>query len=98
MMLSEAGLKTHFWAEAINTVCFTQNRSIIVKRHKKIDYEVLHKRKLNINFLHVFGCPCYIFNNRDHLGKFDAKADDGIFVGYSLISKAFRVQYSLKGH
>nr|GEW99402.1 hypothetical protein [Tanacetum cinerariifolium] len=27
----------------------------------------------------------------DHLGKFDGKADEGFFVGYSLNSKAFRV-------
>ncbi|GJS98482.1 putative ribonuclease H-like domain-containing protein [Tanacetum coccineum] len=28
---------------------------------------------------------------RDHLGKFDGKADEGFFVGYSTNSKAFRV-------
>ncbi|GJW13678.1 retrovirus-related pol polyprotein from transposon TNT 1-94 [Tanacetum coccineum] len=28
---------------------------------------------------------------RDHLGKFDEKADDGYLLGYSLVSKAFRV-------
>ncbi|GJU74765.1 putative ribonuclease H-like domain-containing protein [Tanacetum coccineum] len=28
---------------------------------------------------------------KDHLGKFDGKADEGFFVGYSLNSKAFRV-------
>ncbi|GJR75576.1 ribonuclease H-like domain-containing protein [Tanacetum coccineum] len=27
----------------------------------------------------------------DHLGKFDGKADEGFFVGYSLNSKSFRV-------
>ncbi|GJY18012.1 hypothetical protein Tco_0389503 [Tanacetum coccineum] len=27
----------------------------------------------------------------DHLGKFDEKADDGFFLGYSLVAKAFRV-------
>ncbi|GKC78468.1 putative ribonuclease H-like domain-containing protein, partial [Tanacetum coccineum] len=32
-----------------------------------------------------------ILNTIDHLGKFDGKADDGFFVGYSLNSKAFRV-------
>nr|GEZ09340.1 hypothetical protein [Tanacetum cinerariifolium] len=32
-----------------------------------------------------------IFNTLDHLGKFDAKGDEGYFVGYSLSSKAFRV-------
>nr|GEX55834.1 ribonuclease H-like domain, reverse transcriptase, RNA-dependent DNA polymerase [Tanacetum cinerariifolium] len=29
--------------------------------------------------------------SRDHLGKFDGKADEGFFVGYSVHSKAFRV-------
>ncbi|GKB81697.1 hypothetical protein Tco_0948592, partial [Tanacetum coccineum] len=33
----------------------------------------------------------YIHNHKDHLGKFDEKADDGYLLGYSLISKAFRV-------
>ncbi|GJZ65445.1 putative ribonuclease H-like domain-containing protein [Tanacetum coccineum] len=38
-----------------------------------------------------FGCPVTILNIIDHLGKFDGKADEGFFVGYSLNSKAFRV-------
>ncbi|GJX00038.1 hypothetical protein Tco_0183951 [Tanacetum coccineum] len=33
----------------------------------------------------------YIHNHKDHLGKFDEKADDGYLLGYSLVSKAFRV-------
>ncbi|GJU95266.1 retrovirus-related pol polyprotein from transposon TNT 1-94 [Tanacetum coccineum] len=36
-------------------------------------------------------CPIFIHNHKDHLGKFDEKADDGYFLGYSLVSKAFRV-------
>ncbi|GKE94142.1 retrovirus-related pol polyprotein from transposon TNT 1-94, partial [Tanacetum coccineum] len=35
--------------------------------------------------------PVYIHNYKDHLGKFDEKADDGYLLGYSLVSKAFRV-------
>ncbi|GJW36495.1 retrovirus-related pol polyprotein from transposon TNT 1-94 [Tanacetum coccineum] len=65
--------------------------STIVKRHLKTPYEIFIKRIPNINFLHVFGCPIYIHNHKDHLGKFDEKADDGYLLGYSLISKAFRV-------
>ncbi|GKD35925.1 ribonuclease H-like domain-containing protein [Tanacetum coccineum] len=38
-----------------------------------------------------FGCPVTIFNTIDHLGKFNGKADEGFFVGYSTNSKAFRV-------
>ncbi|GKF53628.1 ribonuclease H-like domain-containing protein, partial [Tanacetum coccineum] len=38
-----------------------------------------------------FGCPVTILNNINHLGKFDGKADEGFFVGYSTNNKAFRV-------
>ncbi|GJX45030.1 ribonuclease H-like domain-containing protein [Tanacetum coccineum] len=38
-----------------------------------------------------FGCLVTILNTVDHLGKFDGKADEGFFVGYSINSKAFRV-------
>nr|GFC66213.1 ribonuclease H-like domain-containing protein [Tanacetum cinerariifolium] len=38
-----------------------------------------------------FGCPVTILNTIDHLGKYDGKADEGFFVGYSLNSKAFKV-------
>ncbi|GKB50948.1 putative ribonuclease H-like domain-containing protein [Tanacetum coccineum] len=36
-------------------------------------------------------CPVTILNIIDHLRKFDGKADEGFFVGYSINSKAFRV-------
>ncbi|GJT76553.1 retrovirus-related pol polyprotein from transposon TNT 1-94 [Tanacetum coccineum] len=55
------------------------SRSIIVKRHKKTAYEVFKKRSLDISYFHVFGCHVFIHNYRDHLGKFDEKADDGFF-------------------
>ncbi|KAI3715006.1 hypothetical protein L6452_21969 [Arctium lappa] len=90
-MLNDFHLPTQFWAEAVNTACFTQNRSLIVKRFGKTTYELFHGRKPSISFLHIFGCQCFIINNKDQLGKFDPKADDGIFLGYSSISKAYRV-------
>ncbi|GKA19719.1 ribonuclease H-like domain-containing protein [Tanacetum coccineum] len=37
-------------------------------------------------FYATFGCPVTILNTIDHLGKFDGKADEGFFVGYSLNS------------
>ncbi|GJX64468.1 retrovirus-related pol polyprotein from transposon TNT 1-94 [Tanacetum coccineum] len=65
--------------------------STIVKIHLKIPYEIFRGRIPNIDFLHVFGCPVYIHKHKDYLGKFDEKADDGYFLGYSLVSKGFRV-------
>ena len=39
----------------------------------------------------MFGCACYILRDREHLGKFDNKSDEGVFLGYSTNSKAYRV-------
>ncbi|GJY88921.1 hypothetical protein Tco_0503549 [Tanacetum coccineum] len=49
-------------------------------------------RKPALSFMRPFGCPVTILNTIDHLGKFDGKADEGFFVGYSTNSKAFRVK------
>ncbi|KAG7564434.1 Ribonuclease H-like superfamily [Arabidopsis suecica] len=34
---------------------------------------------------------CYILNDKDYLGKFDSKSDEGMFLGYSETSTAFRI-------
>ena len=39
----------------------------------------------------MFGCKCYIYKKRQHLGKFQRRCDIGFLVGYSLKSKAYRV-------
>nr|GEW60935.1 hypothetical protein [Tanacetum cinerariifolium] len=77
--------------EAVNTACYTQNISIILKRHKKTSYDVFRGRSPDIIYFYMFGCPVHIHNHMDHLGKFVEKADDGFFLGYSLVAKAFRV-------
>ncbi|GJX61947.1 hypothetical protein Tco_0294847 [Tanacetum coccineum] len=41
----------------------------------------------------VMALQFYINNHKDHIGKFDEKADDGYLLGYSLVSKAFRFIY-----
>ncbi|GJV73794.1 putative ribonuclease H-like domain-containing protein [Tanacetum coccineum] len=48
-------------------------------------------RKHALSFMRPFRCPVTILNTIDHLGKFDGKADEGFFAGYSTNSKAFRV-------
>ncbi|GKA84969.1 putative ribonuclease H-like domain-containing protein [Tanacetum coccineum] len=48
-------------------------------------------RKPALSFMRPFGYPVTILNTIDHLGKFDGKANEGFFIGYSTNSKAFRV-------
>ncbi|KAJ9562965.1 hypothetical protein OSB04_008125 [Centaurea solstitialis] len=90
-MIAHSSVPPSLWAEALSTACYTQNRTLIVKRTGKTAYEMVNKRKPNIKFFRVFGCVCYLLNNRDDLGKFDAKSDESIFIGYSLNSATYRV-------
>ncbi|KAJ9560337.1 hypothetical protein OSB04_005497 [Centaurea solstitialis] len=87
----DSKLPITFWAEAVNTACYVQNRVHVVKSKGKTPYELFKNRKPFIGFFVPFGCPCSILNTKTHLGKFDSKSDDGFFVGYSIQSKAVRV-------
>ncbi|GJZ86403.1 retrovirus-related pol polyprotein from transposon TNT 1-94 [Tanacetum coccineum] len=90
-MLADSLLPTIFWAEAVSIACYVQNMVLVTKPHNKTPYELLHGRPPSISFMRPFGCPMTILNTLDPLGKFDKKADEGFFVGYSINSKAFRV-------
>ncbi|GJT40276.1 putative ribonuclease H-like domain-containing protein [Tanacetum coccineum] len=78
-------------AEAVNTACYVQNKVLITKPHNKTPYELFLGRKTALGFMRPFRYPITILNTTDHLGKFDGKADEGFFVGYSINSKEFRV-------
>ncbi|GJW82712.1 retrovirus-related pol polyprotein from transposon TNT 1-94 [Tanacetum coccineum] len=90
-MLNSANLPKFFWGETVNTASCAQNRPIIVKRHVKTAYDVFRGRSPDISYFYVFECLVHIHNHIDHLGKFDEKDDDGFFLGYSPVAKAFRV-------
>nr|GEV61478.1 retrovirus-related Pol polyprotein from transposon TNT 1-94 [Tanacetum cinerariifolium] len=90
-ILANLMLPTTFWAEAVNTACYVQNKVLVIKPHNKTPYELLHGRTPSLSFIRPFGCPVPILNTLDPLGKFDGKADKGLFIGYSMNSKAFRV-------
>ena len=90
-MLNSKKLSKCLWAEAINTACHMINRVYFHPDTKKTPYEVWKGRKSNVSYFHVFGSICYILSNRDHSGKFDAKSDYGVFLGYSMNNKAYRV-------
>ncbi|GJV03474.1 retrovirus-related pol polyprotein from transposon TNT 1-94 [Tanacetum coccineum] len=66
------------WAEEINTACYTQNRSLIRLHYNKTPNELMHDKKPDLSFLHVFGSLCYPTNDNEDLGKLNAKADIGL--------------------
>ncbi|GJT80166.1 retrovirus-related pol polyprotein from transposon TNT 1-94 [Tanacetum coccineum] len=51
----------------------------------------MQDKKPDLSFFYIFGALCYPTNDNDDLGKLDAKADIGIFIGYTPAKKAFRI-------
>nr|GEX64221.1 hypothetical protein [Tanacetum cinerariifolium] len=90
MMLSALKLPLFFWAEAITTACYTQNRSIIIPAHGVTPNHIINDRKPLIKHLYIFGCICYITKNGKNLDKIK-KGNPCILVGYSTQSKGYHV-------
>ena len=44
-----------------------------------------------MKYFRIFGSTCFILKDRENVGKFDSWSDEGIFLGYSSTSKAYRV-------
>ena len=87
VMLLSNKVPRNLWAEAINMACYIRNRVFLRPGTKQTSYGLWKGRKLNVSYFHIFGSKCYILNDRDQLGKFDAKSDEGIFIGYALIAR-----------
>nr|GEW29617.1 putative ribonuclease H-like domain-containing protein [Tanacetum cinerariifolium] len=79
----------HKWYCLVVTDDFS--RVLVNKSQNKTPYELFNDRSPTIGFLKPFGYHVMILNTLDNLGKFEAKGDEGYFLGYSMSSKAFRV-------
>ena len=91
VMLLNKQIPQKFWGEAVNISCHIGNRIFFRAGTKKTTYEIWNGKKLEVKYFRVFGSRCYILNDRENLEKFDAKSDEGIFLGYSTNSRAYKV-------
>ncbi|KAD6796282.1 hypothetical protein E3N88_07178 [Mikania micrantha] len=80
-ILADSHLPITFWAKAVNTACYTLNHVLTVKKHGKTSYQLLKVRKPNLAHLKPFGAMCTYLKLTTP--KFEPKAVDGIFLGYS---------------
>nr|GEV57517.1 retrovirus-related Pol polyprotein from transposon TNT 1-94 [Tanacetum cinerariifolium] len=85
-MLSAAKVPLFFWAEAIATACFTQNRSLVIPHHEKTPHHIINNQKLSVKFFYIFGSTCYIVRDGENLDKME-KGNECIFVGLSPANK-----------
>ena len=90
-MLHNKDVVRNLWGEAVNTACHTVNMVYFRPSTKKTSYELWKGRKPNVKYFKIFGSTCFIRKDRENVGKFDSHSDEGIFLGYSSISKAYRL-------
>ena len=90
-MLHNKDVARNLWGEAVNTASHTINRVYFRPGTKKIPYELWKGRKPNVKYFRIFGSTYFILKDRENVGKFDSRSDEGIFLGYSSTSKAYQV-------
>jgi transposase InsO family protein len=89
-MLDEYKTPDRFWAEAINTACYSINRLYLHRILKKTSYELLTGKKPNVSYFRVFGSKCFILIKRDRKSKFAPKVVEGLLLGYDSNTWAYR--------
>ena len=85
VMLLNKKIHQKFWGEAMNTSCHIGNRIFFRVGTKKTAYEIWNGKKLRVKYFRVFGSKCYILNDRENLGKFDAKIKKVFSLGTLLL-------------
>jgi hypothetical protein len=90
-MLDEYKTPDRFWAEAINTACYSINRLYLHRIIKKTSYELLTSKKPNVSYFRAFGSKCFILVKRGRKSKFAPKAVEGFLLGYDSNTRAYRV-------
>ena len=90
-MLYNKDMTRNLWGEVVNTACHMVNRVYFIPCTKKTPYELWKGRKTNMKYFRIFGSTCFILKDRENVGKFDSRSDEGIFFGYSSTSKAYWV-------
>ena len=89
-MMQEINIPQTHWAEAVHTTIHILNKDHLRPNYDKTPYELWHDKPASIKHFRVFGSKCFIKNSDENLGKFDARVDEGIFLGYASKSKAYR--------
>jgi hypothetical protein len=90
-MLDEFKTLDWFWAEAINTACYSIDRVYLHRILKKSSYELLTDKKPNVSYFRVFGSKCFILVKRGRKSKFAPKAVEVFLLGYDSNTRAYRV-------
>eukprot|EP00253_Pinus_taeda_P014004 PITA_14004 len=89
-MLDESRTPATFWGEAAYAVVFILNKTNVRVNNTQTPHELWYRETPSVKHFKIFGSKCYIKNTDEKLGKLEPKADEGILIGYSPHSKAYK--------
>ena len=81
-MRLHAGLPKSFWADAIDTAAHLINKGPLVPLEHRLPEECWTGRKVDLSYLIIFGCLCYVLVDSNSRDKLDAKCKKCYFIGY----------------
>jgi transposase InsO family protein len=90
-MLKGKNISNGFWAEAINTAIYLNNRIPTKILDSKTPFEVLYGYKLEVGNLKIFGSKAFAHIPKDERRKLDTKSVKCIFIGYCDDHKAYKL-------
>ena len=93
-MLFEKKIPKLLWVEAVSTSVYLLNRLPTKSVQRKTPIEAWSGEKPSVKHLKVFGSLCYLHVPSIKRGKLDERAEKGVFIGYAIESKGYRI-YSL---
>ena len=89
-MLLTANLQPNFFKEEVGTSVYTLNQTQLRPNNEKPPYELWKGSPASVKYFKIFGSKCFIKIKDDSPGKFYSRVDEGIFLGYSTRSKAYK--------
>nr|GEX53517.1 ribonuclease H-like domain-containing protein [Tanacetum cinerariifolium] len=91
-MLADLLLPIPFWAEAVNTACYVQNRVLVTKPQNKTPYELLHGLTPSISFMRPLAILSAQSKKHDDKTKREAKGKSPVesLTRYKNLSAEFK--------
>ncbi|KAG7567306.1 Reverse transcriptase RNA-dependent DNA polymerase [Arabidopsis thaliana x Arabidopsis arenosa] len=87
----QARLPIEFWSYCALTAAYLINRTPTPLLQGKTPFELIYDRPPPINHIRVFGCVCYVHNQKHGGDKFESRSNKSIFLGYPFAKKGWRV-------
>ena len=90
-MLSDVGLSSDYWEEAVEKSCYVVNRSLMLDLVDKTPYEACAGKSPYLAHLKVFGCDAFVHILKERRQKLEIKSEKCICIGYKDEVKGYKM-------